>query len=66
MSETCKGMITQYTEDKQCILLVIIHIIQDTWSTEHKKPALLLSESVLYTILYLLVSHYCSKLLLDI
>jgi hypothetical protein len=30
---TCRGVITQLTEDKQCIELVIVYVIQGAWST---------------------------------
>jgi hypothetical protein len=38
MPETCTGVITQKTEDKQSIGLVI-YIIQDAWSTHHNKAS---------------------------
>jgi hypothetical protein len=37
MPETCRGILIQYTKNKQCIELVIIHIIHDVRSTQHKK-----------------------------
>jgi hypothetical protein len=40
--KTCSGVITEYTADKQCTVLVIIHIIQDEQSTKHKEHATML------------------------
>lgn len=37
MPETCIGVITLSTADKQCIELVILHMIQDARLTHHKK-----------------------------
>jgi hypothetical protein len=36
MPETCRGVVTQQTEDDQCIMLLVIHIIREARSTQHK------------------------------
>jgi hypothetical protein len=35
MPETCRGTLIQYTKNKECIELVVIHIIHDARSTQH-------------------------------